>query len=319
MTQTLLTLRLDAMRREADGVLSLELARPDGSPLPPAEAGAHIDLHLPNGLVRSYSLITPRCTPRAYVVAALLDRASRGGSLYIHQQLRVGAELPVSPPRNHFRLEENVGQTVLIAGGIGITPIYSMYARMRALERPVSLLYCARAREQAALADDIARGGLPIDWHIDAEAGCPPKLADYLRRFPADSHFYCCGPTAMLDSFEQSCAELGLHNVHVERFAAKPAAPAADAARAPYEVVLAKSGRKLSVASGQSLHDALQANGVKVDYSCKEGICGACETRVLDGEPDHRDSVLSPAERQAGKTMMVCVSGCKSRQLVLDL
>lgn len=319
MTQTLLTLRLEAMRREADGVLSLELARPDGGPLPQAEAGAHIDLHLPNGMARSYSLVTPRCAPRAYVVAVQLDRASRGGSLYIHQQLRVGAELPASAPRNHFRLEESAGQTVLIAGGIGITPIYSMYARMRGLGRPVSLLYCARAREQAALADDIARGGQPIDWHIDAEAGCPPKLAGFLERFPADSHFYCCGPGPMLDSFEQICADLALPHVHIERFAAKPAAQADAAERAPYEVVLAQSGRKLNVAAGQSLLDALLAHGVKVDCSCREGICGACETRVLDGEPEHRDSVLSPAERRAGNTMMICVSGCKSRQLVLDL
>jgi ferredoxin-NADP reductase len=311
-------LRVQAVCYEADGVISLELSPLNGNTLPSVEPGAHIDLLLGEGLVRSYSLITPLCSPTRYVVAVLLDRASRGGSIYIHRDLRVGTIMEVSAPRNHFVLDESAQQTVLIAGGIGITPIYSMYARMLSLGKPVTLLYCGRSRQQMALQRKITALGKPIEWHIDEEAGAPPDLKAFLSRFPGDADFYCCGPTPMLNGFEATCESLGYDKVHVERFS-PVAQPTSETASGAYEVVLKCSGKTFQIAHGQSMYDVFIENKINVEFSCKEGICGACETKVLEGLPEHRDSVLSKSERAANKTMMVCVSGCKGERLVLDL
>lgn len=311
-------LRVQAIRYEADGVLSVELCPTDGGSLPDVQAGAHIDLHLDEGLVRSYSLVTPRCTPTRYVVAVLLDRASRGGSIFVHRDLRVGSTLEVGAPRNHFVLDESAQETVLIAGGIGVTPIFSMFARMLALGKPVTLLYCGRSRKQMALQDDLAALGQPIEWHIDEEAGGPPDLKAFLSRFPAEADFYCCGPTPMLNGFEATCESLGYTKVHVERFS-PVVATKSDAPSGAYEVVLKRSGQTFRIEPGQTMFDVFTANKVKVEFSCKEGICGACETKVLEGIPEHRDSVLSKTERASNKSMMVCVSACKGERLVLDL
>ena len=295
-----LKLLVQALRFEAEGVISLELCAPDGNPLPTVEPGAHIDLHLDEGLVRSYSLVTPLCTPTSYVVAVLLDSASRGGSIHIHRDLRVGTLMEVGAPRNHFVLDERAGQTVLIAGGIGITPIFSMYARMLALGKPVTLLYCGRSRKQMALQANIAAAGKPIEWHVDEEAGAPPDLKAFLGRFSADADFYCCGPTPMINGFEAICESLGFDKVHVERFSAV-AAPKSETPGGAYDVVLKRSGKTLRIEPGQTMYDVFQAHQIKVEFSCKEGICGACETKVLEGVPEHRDSVLSKTERASGK------------------
>ena len=311
-------MRVQAIRYEADGVLSVELVPTAGETLPAVAPGAHVDLHLNNGLVRSYSLVTPRSTSTRYVVAVLLDRASRGGSVFIHRDLRVGTVMEVGAPRNHFVLDETAKQTVLIAGGIGITPIFSMYARMVALGKPVTLLYCGRSRKQMALQDEIAALGGSIQWHVDEEAGGPPDLKAFLARYPADADFYCCGPTPMLDGFEASCEALSYYKVHVERFSAI-LQPKTDVPSGAYEVVLKRSGQTFRIEPGQSMYDVFQTHKVMVEFSCKEGICGACETKVLEGAPEHRDSVLSKSERASNKTMMVCVSGCQGERLVLDL
>lgn len=319
MNTTRMQMRIIAMRYEAENTLSLELSAPGYTPLPSVEPGAHIDLYLPDDIVRSYSLITPRCTPSSYVVAILLDKNSRGGSRFIHQQLRTGNMLEISSPRNHFRLEETAGNTVLIAGGIGITPIFSMYARLLELGRPVSLLYCVRSRQQAALVQDITRLQSPIEWHIDEEAGAPPDLHAYLARFEPTTHFYCCGPSPMLDRFEAVCETLGYPHIHIERFTPSLPIQSSEIPENGYLLELARSQQTIRVEAGQSLADALQTHGIKVDFSCREGICGACETRVLEGTVIHRDSVLSKTERAANKTMMVCVSRCAGDKLVLDL
>jgi vanillate O-demethylase ferredoxin subunit len=310
------TVRIQAMRYEAAGVLSLELVSPQGAELPAFAAGAHIDLHLPNGLVRSYSLCNPPQERHRYVVGVLLDRNSRGGSRYVHEQLRVGATITLGGPRNNFQLDEAAQHTVLVAGGIGITPIYAMLGELRRLGKPVELLYCARTRAEAAFAGQLL-GTDGVRVHFDDEAGGPPDLRAWLAAKPAHAHFYCCGPTPMLNAFESLCAELGLPNVHVERFA--PAEPVVAMQGSEYECQLARSQKLVMVPAGKSLLDALLDAGVDVDHSCREGVCGSCETAVLDGMPDHRDGVLSKAERESGKTMMVCVSGCKGRRLVLDL
>lgn len=306
------------LRFEAEGIISVEL-RPQGDQVfAPFTAGSHIDLHLGNGLVRSYSLFNSPEDSGRYVVGILRDRNSRGGSAYVHQNLRVGMPLTISLPRNHFQLDEGAGHTVLVAGGIGVTPIYCMFNRLRALGRSVELLYCARSRKEAAFVAELAAvTDVPVKLHFDDEQGGPIDVRAFLAERPSSAHFYCCGPTPMIEAFENLCESLGHGNVHVERFAAAPQAPTAP--QGSYEVQLARSAKVIEVPSGKSLLDALLESGIEVDCSCREGVCGACETAVLKGEPDHRDGVLTKAEKAANRTMMVCVSGCKGSRLVLDL
>lgn len=312
----LMPLRVQSMRFEAAAIVSVELVAPDGGQLPPFAAGAHIDMHLPNGVVRSYSLSNSPMERERYVVGVLNDRNSRGGSRYVHEQLRVGATIQVSAPRNNFPLEVEAAHTVLVAGGIGITPIMCMFNEMRRLGRPVELLYCARSRAEAAFLLALAQQP-GVRTHFDQEAGGPPNLRSYLATKPAGSHFYCCGPTPMLAAFEADCAELEVPHVHIERFAAAAAVEAIQGSE--YMAQLARSQKVVRVPAGKSLLDALLEAGIDVDHSCREGVCGSCETTVLEGQPDHRDGVLTKAERESGKTMMVCVSGCKGQRLVLDL
>lgn len=316
-SSTHLTVLVHTIRLEAQGIVSVEFRSPEGEDLPPFSAGAHIDLYLPNGLVRSYSLFNPPTERHRYVVGVLNDRNSRGGSRYVHEQLRVGSTIQIGLPRNNFELNESAAKSVLLAGGIGITPIFCMYHRLRALGKSVELVYCARTKKEAAFVDRLMASDNQIKTHFDDERGGPPNLAELLSNSPNDTHFYCCGPTPMLDTFESTCKELGYANVHIERFAASgDVEPSQDRG---YQVHLAKSGQSINVPAGTSLLDALLEAGVDADYSCREGICGACETVVLDGTPDHRDSVLTESERASNKTMMVCVSGCKGSNLVLDI
>lgn len=308
------------LRHEAQDVISVELRPVDGTLFPAFTPGSHIDLSLPNGLVRSYSLSNCSDDKNRYVVGVLRDRGSRGGSRCVHESLRVGIPITISEPRNHFVLDESAAHTVLVAGGIGITPLLCMARRLKALGRSFEVLYFARDRKGAAFLDELQAMGMPLHQHFDSEQGCAPDLRELLaRRAPdAGTHHYACGPTPMLDAFEKVCAELGHVNAHIERFAPLEIKAAGDA-RSNYTVELRRSGRFIEITPEKSLLDTLIEAGIKADHSCCEGVCGSCETRVLAGEPDHRDSVLSPKERASNKVMMICVSGCKSETLVLDL
>jgi ferredoxin-NADP reductase len=322
MSMTTIDALVHTLRHEAPGVVSVEL-RPQGgaAELPAFEAGAHVDLHLPNGMVRSYSLINPATERHRYVVAVQEDRQSRGGSRYVHQQLRVGSTLPISAPRNNFRLHEDASASVLVAGGIGVTPLLAMLRRLASLGRPVDFYYCARSRREAAFVGEIeamAGEGIRLHWHFDDEAGAPPDLMRWLRGRSADAHFYSCGPAPMLDAFERACEALGYPNAHVERFAAAPV-PAATQGGEVCTVELRRSGRTIPIAPAKSILDTLLDAGIDADHSCKEGVCGACETKVISGEIEHHDSILTKAERAAGKSMMICVSRCVRGTLVLDL
>jgi ferredoxin-NADP reductase len=324
MSSLALTAVLCAMRHEANGVISLELGPAEGAPaFPSFTAGAHIDLHLPNGLVRSYSLLNPQGNSQRYIVAVLHDRNSRGGSRYVHEQLRVGTVLSISAPRNNFPLHEDAEHSVLVAGGIGITPMLCMLDRLVELNRQVDVIYCARSRREAAFIERIEvaahAANVRVTWHFDDECGAPPKLEEMLAGRPAHTHFYCCGPGPMLDAFEKACDTLAYTNFHIERFSAAPFAGGSATVQEGYKVELQRSKKILDVPAGSSLLDVLLAAGLRHDFSCREGVCGACETTVLAGEVDHRDSILGKAERASNKTMMVCVSGCKKGPLVLDL
>jgi len=323
MSSPTLKALVHTMRHEADGIVSVEFrpASPEVD-FPAFEAGSHIDLHLPNGLVRSYSLCNPASDRQRYVVGVLNDKKSRGGSRYVHQQLRVGSTIEISHPRNNFALQEGAERSVLVSGGIGVTPIWCMLQRLAALGRPVEMIYCARSRKEAAFIDAItalaAEKGIALTWHFDEEKGAPPNLVSMLEGKGAGSHYYCCGPTPMLDSFEKSCEQLGYANAHVERFAAVHVE--APAATETYVVECAKSGKSVEVPPGKSILDSLIEAGLNPDHSCKEGVCGACETVVLEaGEIEHHDGILTKLERQSNKTMMICVSRCKRGPLVLDI
>ena len=323
MTAATLKALVHTMRHEADGIVSVEF-RPSAPNMefPPFEAGSHIDLHLANGLVRSYSLCNSASDKNRYVVGVLHDKASRGGSRFVHQQLRVGQVIDISAPRNNFRLEEDAPKSVLVSGGIGVTPIYSMLQRLTALGRPVEVVYCARNRSEAAFVEGIlalADNTASITWHFDQEQGGPPRLDQLLADRGADSHYYCCGPTPMLDAFEKTCEQLGYPHAHIERFAAVIAPSATE--KHGFEVVCEKSDKTVDVPAGKSILDALIDAGFNPDHSCKEGVCGACETAVVgfDGELDHHDGILTKVERQSGKTMMICVSRCTGQRLVLDI
>lgn len=319
----LLATQIVNIRLEAPDICSLTL-RPLDHTLSTTTiaAGAHIDLHLAHGLVRSYSLTNPG-DAQSYRIAVKLDPKSRGGSRHVHQQLRIGQCLEISPPRNHFSLDESAEHSVLLAGGIGITPIFAMLQRLRQLGKSVHLIYCARSRADAAFLDEIAAlmtgktDESSIQYCFADEGVAIPDLRALLAGHGIHTHLYCCGPAPMLDAFEQTCADLGYTHVHVERFS--PPEQQAAATGGSYTAVLKKSDLSLKIESGQSLLDAILAAGVAADFSCREGICGSCETRVLCGEVEHRDFVLSKEERTANRTMMLCVSGCKSAHLELDL
>ncbi len=316
-TAPLIDVILTSVRLVARDTHVLTFARPDRGPLPPAEAGSHIGIRLPNGLERQYSLVRADPEPREYAVGVKLDAASRGGSRYRHEQARVGQAFQIEAPRNNFPLDETAAHTVLIAGGIGITPIHAMMRRLQDLGRDYSLHYACRSREDAAFLDELATME-SVALHFDAEAaGAPLALADIVRGAPDGAHLYCCGPAPMLAAFEAAAAEAGrpAEQVHVEYFTAKHEAALAGG----FVVELAQSGREISVAEGVSILHALRDVGVDVPSSCEEGVCGSCETRVLSGRPDHRDAILTDDERERSETMMICCSGSKSPRLVLDL
>lgn len=310
----LMTLRLASIHYLARDTLAYAFERPDGAPLPSGAPGAHIGLHLPNGLVRQYSLLDGSTDPRFYQVGVKRDARSRGGSQYMHEQLRPGDLVQIEAPRNNFPLDENAAHTVLIGGGIGITPILCMARRLTALERPMSLYYSCRERVDAAFVEELA-GFADMHLHIDAEAGGVLDIAALVNRQPPGTHFYCCGPGPMLAAFEAATGSLPRAQVHVEYFTAKQEA----ALEGGYTVELRRSGKSFAVPGGKTILNVLREAGIDVAYSCEEGVCGACETRVLEGQPDHRDAILSEPEKAANNTMIICCSGCKGDRLVLDL
>ena len=336
MTSSLLSARVVRLRYEAQGITSVQL-RPvqSGQTWPAAEAGAHIDLHLAPGLVRSYSLVHPD-SREGYTIAVLRDRHSRGGSQYVHEQLRVGQVIEISAPRNHFRLDESAAHSVLLAGGIGITPLYAMLQRLWVLRRSVDMVYCARRRDEAAYVDDLQAlaeqaVGQGLAWtltlHFDEEQGGPPRLTELLAGHARDTPLYCCGPAPMLDAFEQACEALGYTQVHMERFAAPPprttatqSEPAGTVSipQPACTVELRKSGITLDIAPDVPVLDALLEAGLTPEFSCREGICGACETRVISGDVEHLDHILTRQEQAANRSMMICVSRCRTGTLVLD-
>jgi tetrachlorobenzoquinone reductase len=314
MSETM-KLRVATISWKTEAALSIELSALDGAPLPPFTAGSHIDLHLPTGLVRSYSLINAPGAPSRYVIGVARDRASRGGSSFLHDHLRVGDILSVGTPRNLFPLDEDAPSAVMIAGGIGVTPMVSMAARLSELGRDWTLHYAVRERGEAAFMPDLEPYGDRVRLHCDDQAGGVIDLRPILAAAPDETHLYCCGPNPMMRAFADLTRQVAPHRVHVEHFSPLESA----AIEGGFLVELARSGRTIAVPQGSTILEALANAGVSVPNSCQQGVCGTCETKVVSGTPDHRDSVLSAKERAESRTMMICCSGSLSERLVLDL
>ncbi|MFJ9558470.1 PDR/VanB family oxidoreductase [Streptomyces fuscichromogenes] len=296
----------------ADGVVALTLRHPLGEELPGWDPGAHVDVVLGPGLERQFSLCGDRGDRSRWRVAVLREPDGRGGSAYVHEQLGVGDKVRVRGPRNHFRLEP-APRYRFLAGGIGITPILPMLAAAEAAGAEWTLLYGGRSRRSMAFTGELARyGDERVTVAPQDESGLL-DLAAVLDDVPDGTLVYCCGPGPLLDAVEERCPA-GL--LRVERFQPKEQQVGEER---EFEVVLAQSGRTLTVAPGVSVLDTVRAAGVEVLYSCTEGTCGTCETDVLEGEPEHRDSVLTEEERATGETMLICVSRCRGGRLVLDL
>lgn len=318
-----------ARREEAAGVISLELHAAHGGPLPRFGAGAHIDVHLPvrdaqgRFLVRQYSLCNDPAEPHRYVIGVGRDPNSRGGSAWLHDELQVGDLLRIGAPRNNFPLDESAAYSVLVAGGIGITPLLAMGRRLSTLGRPWTLYYCARTPERAAFLEELrAMPARVVPVFDGLPGGQPLDLGSVIADAPANAHLYCCGPASLMEAFELAAAGRPRQQVHVEWF--KPRAAAADVqaqaqGERPFDIVLARGGRTLHVPAGQSILDVLIEAGIQVQHSCCDGVCGTCETRVIEGVPEHRDAVLLGEAAHTTDRMMVCVSRSAGPHLTLDL
>ncbi len=307
-------MRLTAIRYLAHETRLFEFESLDGAEVPPAEAGAHIAVNLPNRMSRLYSLVAPVAHSNRYVIGVKRDPAGRGGSVFLHDSVRVGTVLPIGVPRNNFALTEDAAHSVLIAGGIGITPIWAMAQRLIALGRSFELHYACRDRRDVAFLAELAR--LPqAHVHVDTETGRFLDIAAIVAAASAGAHFYCCGPTPMLDGFEAATRSLPAAQVHLERFGPAPV-PAREGS---FVVAVAGTGQEFEIPPGQSILSVLREGGVDIDFSCEAGICGACRVKVVEGVPEHRDMVLSDDEKAAGDTMLVCCSGARTPRLTIAL
>jgi ferredoxin-NADP reductase len=309
------SLRLTAIRYAAQDVHLFTFDDPDGRPLPAYAPGAHLDVHMPGDRMRQYSLARPYRADQGYLVGVKLDARGRGGSRYMLEQARVGQMFEVGGPRNNFPLVEDAPHTVLIAGGIGVTPIWCMAQRLEDLGAPFELHYAVRTRADAAFLDELERMAPRLKLHVDAEAERFLDVPAIVRAAAPEAHLYCCGPAPMLEAFEAATAGRPDELKHVEYFSAPELKPL----EGGFVVVLAKSGREFVVQAGSTILETLRAAGMNVPASCEQGVCGTCETTVLEGVPDHRDLLLTPAEKASNRTMMICCSGALSDRLVLDL
>ena len=311
-----MTLTVAARTVVADAVVELTLTHPAGWPLPQWAPGAHLDLVLGPNLVRQYSLCGDPGDRTAYRVAVLREPDSRGGSLAVHDNLTVGATIEVQGPRNNFALVD-AQEYLFIAGGIGITPLIPMIATAEAQGIPFRLVYGGRARSSMAYVEDLEnRYPGRVTIHPQDEVG-HLDLPAILGKHRPGRRVFTCGPGPLLDAIDGYCISWPAGSVNMERFRAKTADPGT--VDTEFEVELALTGVTVSVPADRSILDVVEEAGAIVVSSCREGTCGSCETPILEGEADHRDSLLTQDEKDAQETMFICVSRACSRRLVLDL
>ena len=318
MTHALLKVRVASRIEAAQDIVAYDLQAQDGSPLPAFDAGAHIDIHLPNGMVRQYSLCNDPRERQRYRICVLRDPLTRGGSAAMHDLVQAGDELTIGMPRNLFALVPGAHDSLLLAGGIGVTPILSMAWHLHAQGAPFQLHYFTRSRARTAFHDELHGApfaGSAALWFDDADAG-RPSVPELLRAASTGTHIYACGPTGFLEYVTRSAQEAGLapEHLHIEAFGAAPMAPGA-----AFAVRLRQSGRSIPVGEQQTVVDALAAHGVDISVSCEQGICGTCITRVCGGLPDHRDQYLTDEEHARNDQFTPCCSRSLTPILELDL
>jgi ferredoxin-NADP reductase len=306
------------VRAEALDVMKLELRAAGGGALPPFEPGAHLDLHLPSGLIRQYSLTNDWRERDRYVIAVSRVADSRGGSSFVHSGIRAGAQLTIGAPLNTFALDPRAERFLFIAGGIGVTPIMAMVRWCATNGKPWRLIYAARSRQRAAFYEELCGlAGPSAQFHFDDECGQVLDVAEAVASWKEGERIYCCGPPPLMDSVKELTAHLPAGTVRFEWFTT----PESDHPQetSAFKVRLDRSGLEFDVPGHKSILEVIEENGIEHPFSCREGLCGTCLTKVLSGEPDHRDYVLSDEERASGKLMTICCSRSKSPLLTLDL
>lgn len=306
--------------REAEDIISLDFISAQGTVLPAFEPGAHIDVHLPNGLIRQYSLCHPSESRSSakYTIAVQREKESRGGSISVHEQLTVGSRVQASEPRNLFELVPAARKHLLLAGGIGITPLICMAQALALRQHDFELHYFCRSQARAAFGDLLRSDSLAQSVHLYLNGNTSAHLAELLKRPDPDTHIYVCGPSGFMDCVLGTASERNwpLGNVHKEFFAAGSSPQEGDQL---FEVQIASTGYRYEIPVGASVFEVLDQAGVDIPVSCEQGICGTCVTRVLEGVPDHRDQYLTDAEKAANKCFTPCCSRARSKLLVLDL
>jgi len=315
-----LTVKVVKKTQEAQDIISLELASTQGTPLPSFSAGAHIDVHIRDGLSRQYSLLNDSAEQHRYVIGVLRDPNSRGGSVAMHDDIKEGDVLRISVPRNHFELVP-APHSLLLAGGIGVTPILCMVRRLSQTQTSFEMHYCARSQSRMAFHDDIKNASFSdrVQFHFDdGDDAQKLNLPAVLAAAPANTHIYVCGPTGFIDYVTQTAkaAGWGSERVHFEYFGAAQIDTSGDAA---FQIKIASTGAVYDVPADKRITEVLEEANVFVPVSCEEGVCGTCLTRVLEGVPEHRDLYLTDDEHEANDQFTPCCSRAKSPMLVLDL
>jgi vanillate O-demethylase ferredoxin subunit len=315
----LLDVEVAGVEDETADIKSLVLKSAAGGPLPAFEAGAHIDVIAGNGMRRSYSIASDPADRSAYLLGVLREPASRGGSIWIHDNVKPGARLQITKPLNNFPLDESATAHILIAGGIGITPILAMARTLNALDAPYQLHYCTRTPEGTAFRDEVAAvAGDNLVYHHDG--GDPRqgiKLGEVLGAAPEGAHVYVCGPKTLIDAVREAARDWGEKRVHFELFSA---APDQNYVNEPFDIYLSRRRMELTVPADRTILQTIREAGIAVDSSCEQGLCSTCQVRVISGEIEHRDQILSSEEKARGETMMICISrGKPGEKLVLDI
>ena len=316
-----LNVRVTRKSSEAVDICTFELIHSEGRSLPAFSAGSHIDVHMPNGVTRQYSLCNDPSEGHRYLIGVLRDPESRGGSRTMHETVAEGDMLRISAPKNHFPLAHEAAYSVLLAGGIGVTPILCMAERLAMTGASFEMHYCTRSRERTAFHGRIASSAFAprVQFHFDDS---PPDQKLELQSLVAAPrpgvHLYVCGPKGFMDAVLNAARAAGwpAAQLHYEFFSAGAITSADDAG---FEVKVASSGKIVRVAKDQTVVKALAAAGIEVLTSCEQGVCGTCLTRVLEGEPDHKDAYLTPEEQERNDQFTPCCSRSKSPLLVLDL
>lgn len=317
MSETLLKVVVRKRENHNDGVVALELASLNGEALPAFEAGAHIDVHLDDDLIRQYSLCNDPADTSAYRLGILKDPNSRGGSVAAHLNLQEGTELSIGVPRNHFPLEASAKRSILIGGGIGITPMIAMAYSLKAEDKAFELHYCSRSPETSGFLDELASCSFSdnVNLHFDSNDQ-RLDLETVLKDADADTHLYVCGPNGFMEWVISTAKNLGMadKNVHKEFFNVE-----VETGGTSFEVVAEQSGITVQVGENESIADALKAAGVKVKVSCEQGTCGTCLCDVIEGTPEHRDVYLTEEEKEDNDQITLCCSRSQTPRLVLDI